>query len=350
MGLPMVEGKWRWREFLIVLLVVVAMLTSSVSAQNETLPTPGDNALTWTLPPTPDETPEEVPTDDLEVTPDEIPEETPTDDLEVTPDDTIEDTPIEALEDDLEVPTEEIFEEDLEATPDEFLEETPIAQSSEILNETAEEVVPGGTILVTDEPQVYDFSALRDVSASDDAGEGVPIVELHAYEDDDPVDGDPINMVNLGGPDIAAELDASDFNGIYGTYYPYDGDTVINKPLIVEGASDAVDTSFSDLDDENSTTTSGSIGVSDEMDNETAWETEPLDDIVEVDEDEAMDEMPTDAPVETSEMSMPTFTPMSAIEEVDADQDQTQATPLSLSSAILALLAAAGLIMVIQRR
>ena len=227
-------------------------------------------------------------------------------------------------------------------TPEETPEETPAATSVETVDETAElvVVVPGGTILVTNAPQVYDFSALRNESAPSTAGESPPIIELRAYGDDDPESGELVNTVSLGGSDTRVKLDASDFNGIYGTYYPYDGEAVIDKPFIIEGPSDASEPvnateKYSSGVEAENMTTAGSIIVS----NETARETGPP-------TTTGTDEMTTET-METSTADMPTFTPIMAAE---VNPDQTQAAPLSLLGAVVGLLAAAGLFLVMRRK
>jgi len=309
---PLMAGNlWRWRTLLVMLLVAAAAFVFPVMAQSGEPATPLNETLTWTLPPTPgetqEETPDEAPTWTLTPTPDETPEET------------LEETPT--------------------ATPMETLEET--------LNETAEPVAPGDTIQVTDEPQVYDFSGLRNETASSDADESALVIELRTYEGDDPGSGEIAGTVSLGAPDTSVELDASDFNGIYGTYYPYDGETVIDKPITVEGPSgagetaNATETSSSDVMAE--TTTNDTI-VSNETTDETANET----DIDEPPATPGTDEVTTETTlVETSTAEMPTFTPMMAAE---VNPDQTQAAPLSLQGVVVGLLAAAGIFLVMRRK
>ena len=301
---PLMAGNlWRWRTLLVMLLVAAAAFVFPVMAQSGEPATPLNETLTWTLPPTPGETQEETP------------DEAPTWTLTPTPPETQEETPEETLE--------------------------------EALNETAEPVAPWDTIQVTDEPQVYDFSGLRNATASSDADESAPVIELRTYEDDDPGSGGLAGTVSLGATDTSVELEASDFNGIYGTYYPYDGETVIDKPITVEGPSGAGETanateaSSSDVMAE--TTTNDTI-VSNETTDETANET----DIDEPPATPGTDEVTTETTlVETSTAEMPTFTPMMAAE---VNPDQTQAAPLSLQGVVVGLLAAAGIFLVMRRK
>ena len=305
----MAEDRWRGRTLLIVLLMAAVALAFPVMAQGETITPSQDEILTWTLPPASNETPEVTP----EVT------------TEVTTEATTEET--------LEVTTEVTTEETLEVTPEETTEATPEAT----LDETAKQVVPGDTIQVTDEAQVYDLSALRNESASTTAGESAQIIELQAYVDDDLDSGDLTNTVSLGSPDTGVELDASDFNGVYGTYYPYDGEAVIDKSITVKSASGAaVRTPSADVEAEN-TSTAGSIVTSNDTVNETVTETDPP---TTTETDEVTVE-------ESSTADMPTFTPMSVAE---VNPDQTQTTPISLSGAIASILVAAVLFFTMRRK
>lgn len=289
----MAEDRWRGRTLLIVLLMAAVALAFPVMAQGETITPSQDEILTWTLPPASNETPE------------------------VTP----------------EVTTEVTTEETLEVTPEETTEATPEAT----LDETAKQVVPGDTIQVTDEAQVYDLSALRNESASTTAGESAQIIELQAYVDDDLDSGDLTNTVSLGSPDTGVELDASDFNGVYGTYYPYDGEAVIDKSITVKSASGAaVRTPSADVEAEN-TSTAGSIVTSNDTVNETVTETDPP---TTTETDEVTVE-------ESSTADMPTFTPMSVAE---VNPDQTQTTPISLSGAVASTLVAAVLFFTMRRK
>ncbi|WP_292393959.1 hypothetical protein [Methanoculleus sp. UBA303] len=65
----MAGNRWMWRGLLVVLLVAATAFVLPVAAQNAAPTTP----LTWTLPPTPDETPEETQVGSLD---NETPEET----------------------------------------------------------------------------------------------------------------------------------------------------------------------------------------------------------------------------------------------------------------------------------
>lgn len=281
----MAEDRWRGRTLLIVLLMAAVALAFPVMAQGETITPSQDEILTWTLPPASNETPE------------------------VTP----------------EVTTEVTTEATTEATPE------------ATLDETAKQVVPGDTIQVTDEAQVYDLSALRNESASTTAGESAQIIELQAYVDDDLDSGDLTNTVSLGSPDTGVELDASDFNGVYGTYYPYDGEAVIDKSITVKSASGAaVRTPSADVEAEN-TSTAGSIVTSNDTVNETVTETDPP---TTTETDEVTVE-------ESSTADMPTFTPMSVAE---VNPDQTQTTPISLSGAVASTLVAAVLFFTMRRK
>jgi cobalamin biosynthesis Mg chelatase CobN len=69
MGVLMAGNRWMWRGLLVVLLVAATAFVLPVAAQNAAPTTP----LTWTLPPTPDETPEETQVGSLD---NETPEET----------------------------------------------------------------------------------------------------------------------------------------------------------------------------------------------------------------------------------------------------------------------------------
>lgn len=305
----MAEDRWRGRTLLIVLLMAAVALAFPVMAQGETITPSQDEILTWTLPPASNETPE------------------------VTPEVTTEATTEATTEETLEVTTEVTTEETLEVTPEETTEATPEAT----LDETAKQVVPGDTIQVTDEAQVYDLSALRNESASTTAGESAQIIELQAYVDDDLDSGDLTNTVSLGSPDTGVELDASDFNGVYGTYYPYDGEAVIDKSITVKSASGAaVRTPSADVEAEN-TSTAGSIVTSNDTVNETVTETDPP---TTTETDEVTVE-------ESSTADMPTFTPMSVAE---VNPDQTQTTPISLSGAVASTLVAAVLFFTMRRK
>ena len=305
----MAEDRWRGRTLLIVLLMAAVALAFPVMAQGETITPSQDEILTWTLPPASNETPEVTPEVTTEVT------------TEATTEATTEET--------LEVTTEVT----LEVTPEETTEATPEAT----LDETAKQVVPGDTIQVTDEAQVYDLSALRNESASTTAGESAQIIELQAYVDDDLDSGDLTNTVSLGSPDTGVELDASDFNGVYGTYYPYDGEAVIDKSITVKSASGAaVRTPSADVEAEN-TSTAGSIVTSNDTVNETVTETDPP---TTTETDEVTVE-------ESSTADMPTFTPMSVAE---VNPDQTQTTPISLSGAVASTLVAAVLFFTMRRK
>ena len=309
----MAEDRWRGRTLLIVLLMAAVALAFPVMAQGETITPSQDEILTWTLPPASNETPEVTPEVTTEVT------------TEATTEATTEET--------LEVTTEVTTEETLEVTPEETTEATPEAT----LDETAKQVVPGDTIQVTDEAQVYDLSALRNESASTTAGESAQIIELQAYVDDDLDSGDLTNTVSLGSPDTGVELDASDFNGVYGTYYPYDGEAVIDKSITVKSASGAaVRTPSADVEAEN-TSTAGSIVTSNDTVNETVTGTDPP---TTTETDEVTVE-------ESSTADMPTFTPMSVAE---VNPDQTQTTPISLSGAVASTLVAAVLFFTMRRK
>ncbi len=293
----MVGNRWTWRTLLVVLLVAATAFVFPVMAQSGEPATPLNETLTWTLPPTPPETQEETP------------DEAPTWTLTPTPDETPEETPEETLE--------------------------------EALNETAEPVAPWDTIQVTDEPQVYDFSGLRNATASSDADESAPVIELRTYEDDDPGSGGLAGTVSLGATDTSVELEASDFNGIYGTYYPYDGETVIDKPITVEGPSGAGETA-------NATEASSSGVVAETTTNDTLVSNETTDETDEPPTTSGTGEVTTETTlVETSTAEMPTFTPMM---EAEVNPDQTQAAPLSLQGAVVGLLAAAGVFLVMRRK
>ncbi len=306
----MAEDRWRGRTLLVVLLMAATALAFPVMAQGGATQTPPEEILTWTLPPTPSEAGEATPEETPEVTPEATPEEIP----EATPEET----------------SEEI--------PEETSEETLMATSVETRGEAAKPVAPGDTIRVSDESQVYDLSALRNESASATAGESAQIIELQAYVDDDPDDGELANTVSLSSPDTSVELDESDFNGVYGTYYPHDGEAVIDKPITIEGTSGAAgETPSADVEAE---TTAGSIAISNDTANETAAETDPP-------ITTGTDETTMEVPGESSTVDMPTFTPMSVAE---VNPDQTRATtPISLSGAIAGILAAAGLFLVMRR-
>ena len=293
----MVGNRWTWRTLLVVLLVAAKAFVFPVMAQSGEPATPLNETLTWTLPPTPPETQEETP------------DEAPTWTLTPTPPETQEETPEETLE--------------------------------EALNETAEPVAPWDTIQVTDEPQVYDFSGLRNATASSDADESAPVIELRTYEDDDPGSGGLAGTVSLGATDTSVELEASDFNGIYGTYYPYDGETVIDKPITVEGPSGAGETA-------NATEASSSGVVAETTTNDTLVSNETTDETDEPPTTSGTGEVTTETTlVETSTAEMPTFTPMM---EAEVNPDQTQAAPLSLQGAVVGLLAAAGVFLVMRRK
>jgi len=293
----MVGNRWRWRALLVVLLVAATAFVFPVMAQSGEPATPLNETLTWTLPPTPPETQEETP------------DEAPTWTLTPTPDETPEETPEETLE--------------------------------EALNETAEPVAPWDTIQVTDEPQVYDFSGLRNATASSDADESAPVIELRTYEDDDPGSGGLAGTVSLGATDTSVELEASDFNGIYGTYYPYDGETVIDKPITVEGPSGVGETA-------NATEASSSGVVAETTTNDTIVSNETANETDEPPTTSGTGEVTTETTlVETSTAEMPTFTPMM---EAEVNPDQTQAAPLSLQGAVVGLLAAAGVFLVMRRK
>jgi hypothetical protein len=293
----MVGNRWTWRTLLVVLLVAATAFVFPVMAQSGEPATPLNETLTWTLPPTPPETQEETP------------DEAPTWTLTPTPPETQEETPEETLE--------------------------------EALNETAEPVAPWDTIQVTDEPQVYDFSGLRNATASSDADESAPVIELRTYEDDDPGSGGLAGTVSLGATDTSVELEASDFNGIYGTYYPYDGETVIDKPITVEGPSGVGETA-------NATEASSSGVVAETTTNDTIVSNETANETDEPPTTSGTGEVTTETTlVETSTAEMPTFTPMM---EAEVNPDQTQVAPLSLQGAVVGLLAAAGVFLVMRRK
>lgn len=280
-----------WRVFLVMLLVAAAALALPAAARNGESPPLSNEPLNWTLAPGSDEAREETGGVPLNWT--------------------------------------------LAPSYDEAREETPAAAPVE----TAGSVTPGDVIRVTDEPQIYDLSALRNET------EPAPIIELHAYEDDDPGSGRRAGTVNLNAPDTGVELEVSDFRGIYGIYYPYDGETVVDKPVTVEGHSDADETANAT---EVPSSGAGAEGTSTTSDTITPDETL----------NEAMSETTTEigspAATETGEVTeeaastvdLPTFTPM----VIDADPvQQAEAAPLHLTDIIVSLLAAAGLFLVIQR-
>lgn len=301
----MAEIRWQWRALLVALLLAVAAFVPPVMALDESPTTsPLNETLTWTLPPTPDKV------------------------AEGTPEETAE-------EDQNETPKE---------TESETLEETPVTTegetSGDVPNETMVQIAPGDTLQVTEEVQVYDLSALRNETASGATTAALPVIELQAYEDDNPRNGELIGTVRLGASDTDVKLDASDFNGIYGTYYPYDGEGVIDKPITVEGPSganetvNATETSTSDVKTEDTATTSDTT-ASDEKINETAMETEPP---ATTGQDEVM--------TEATPAEMPTFTPMLAVE---VETSPTQAAPAPFLSVIVAL-TVAGLVIMMRRR
>ncbi|MDN7012808.1 hypothetical protein FGW20_07090 [Methanoculleus sp. FWC-SCC3] len=115
----MTGNLWVWRALLVVLLVAVAGVVFPAAAQDTTPTEP----LTWTLPPTPGETPEETLTEE---TPDETPEETLDDEA---PETTLDETPEETLDDE---------------TPETTLDETPEETLVGVMeNETPEETLTG---------------------------------------------------------------------------------------------------------------------------------------------------------------------------------------------------------------
>ena len=128
----MVGNRWTWMGLLVVLVVAAAAIASPVAARS----TASMEPLTWTLPPTPDETPEET-----------IEEETPVDTVEEeTPIETIdEETPIETLE------TETTLN---DVAPEETLIGSANDTAGETVNETANEtaIETGPAVVVeTDE-------------------------------------------------------------------------------------------------------------------------------------------------------------------------------------------------------
>jgi MYXO-CTERM domain-containing protein len=307
----MTGNQWIWKAFMVVLLLGVATVVFPVMAQEETTATPPpppslNETLTWTLSPTPDEVTEETP--------------------------------------------EETVEEDLTDEPEETPEETSVTtedeRSGEVQDETLVRIAPGDTLQVTEEAQVYDLSALRNETASGDTTGAVPVIELRAYEDNDPDTGDLRSRVSLGASDTGVELDASDFNGIFGTYYPYDGEAVIDKPITVEGPTDGDETtnatdSASSEEDSGNISRSSDVAANDTSTNETTPETEPPST---TEEDEMTTEIP---PEETSSTAdMPTFTPMMAVE---VETSPTQAAAPAPFLGVMAL-AAAGLLVMMRRR
>lgn len=88
----MAGNRWMWRGLLVVLLVAATAFVLPVSAQNATSATP----LTWTLPPTPNETPEETQVESLDnETPEETQVETTNDTISMTTNDTTNETAME---------------------------------------------------------------------------------------------------------------------------------------------------------------------------------------------------------------------------------------------------------------
>jgi hypothetical protein len=221
----------KWRALLVVLFVAAMLWVLPVAAQNETPPEPPTITLT------------------------EVPSETLT-----------------------ESPGETLTEESTETT----------SESPTIQEQAVEQVTPGDTIQVSNDPQFYDFSALRNDTPPAGANESLPVTELQSYENDNIENGTIVSTVSLGDTDTSVELQASDFNGVFGTYYPYDGETVIDKPITVESSG-------------------GTLAVN-ATENATATQTtgEPTM-TAEVPTTEAATQTPL---VETSTLEMPTFTPI----------------------------------------
>ncbi|WP_292410912.1 MULTISPECIES: hypothetical protein [unclassified Methanoculleus] len=130
----MAGNRWTWRGLLVVLFVTAAALMFPVTAQS----TASAEPLTWTLPPTPEETPDDA-------TPEATPDETLSNE---TPDDeTINETVVDETLDDVtpdETPSNET---PADGTTNETANETP---GNETLNETAVETGPP-IIIGTDE-------------------------------------------------------------------------------------------------------------------------------------------------------------------------------------------------------
>lgn len=194
--------------------------------------------------------------------------------------------------------------------------ETPVAGAvvDNVSDDVPIQVQPGETITVGTEPQVYSFEGLR--NATPGGPETEPIIELRAYDNNNPETGTLVNTVELGAVDTNVELSAADFGNTFGIYYPYDGQDVIDNSITVTEETD------------------GAVG------NETPTETMTT-------EETMTPEMTTETPVETPTEEMtaqPTFTTMQ--EETGAPTPT--ATPLSIPI-VLAALGILGLLIVVRR-
>jgi len=118
-----------WRGLLVVLLVAATAFVLPVSAQNATSATP----LTWTLPPTPNETPEETQVESLD-------------------NETLEETQVESLDNETpeETQVESLDNETPEETQVETTNDTISMTTNDTTNETAMETGPP-IIVGTDE-------------------------------------------------------------------------------------------------------------------------------------------------------------------------------------------------------
>jgi hypothetical protein len=225
--------------------------------------------------------------------PTEVTTEVPTATRTAIPTGTVTEAPTE-------VPTETVTE-----TATGTLEEMTTSEE-----QASEQVFPGDTIQVEEESRFYDFSALRNETAS---GEPGPVTELRSYESDEIENGTVAHTVNLGQDDTRAELAASDFAGFYGTYYPYDGESVIDQPITVEGP------------------TGGEIAVN-------TTETTPATEAT-TGTPAATETIPEETtPEETSTLEMRTFTPI--MTEAVASPTQAPLSPVTVTAA----LAMAGLL------
>ena len=135
----MAGNRWMWRGLLVVLIVAAATFVFPVGAQNATSAT----SLTWTLPPTPDETPEETMVEATDDTTSVTASETTDDTTSVTTNETTDETTSETAS----VTTDDTT----SVTANETTNETPMETGAPIIvgtDEVTMEATPAETSTV----------------------------------------------------------------------------------------------------------------------------------------------------------------------------------------------------------